>query len=97
MGGLKIPTWFDGCIPIRSARLIEQLRRLPGIGAKSAQRLAYHIPYNPREDAERLCDAMRRSEGSGITYCSVCSAITDADPCYYCTHPDRDRPYNLRR
>jgi len=72
------------------ARLIEQLQRLPGIGAKSAQRLAFHVLKTPREDVERLCDAMREVKDR-VTYCSACNAITDHDPCYYCTHPGRDR------
>ena len=70
-------------------KLIEQLQRLPGIGAKSAQRLAFHILKTPREDVDRLSDAMREVKDR-VTYCSVCSNITDADPCYYCTHPGRD-------
>jgi recombination protein RecR len=70
-------------------RLIEQLQRLPGIGAKSAQRLAFHILKTPREEIERLVDAMRDVKDR-VTYCSVCSNITDADPCYFCTHPTRD-------
>ncbi len=72
------------------ARLIEQLQQLPGIGAKSAQRLAFHLLRQPREDVERLVDAVRDVKEQ-ITYCSICSNITDADPCYYCTHPSRDQ------
>jgi len=72
------------------ARLIEQLQRLPGIGAKSAQRLAFHILRSPREDADRLCDAVRDVK-ERVTYCSVCSNITDVDPCTFCTDPTRDR------
>ncbi len=72
------------------ARLVEQLQRLPGIGAKSAQRLAFHILKTPREDVERLGDAMREVKDR-ITYCTVCSNITDVDPCYYCTSDTRDR------
>jgi recombination protein RecR len=72
------------------ARLVEQLQRLPGIGAKSAQRLAFHILKTPREDVERLADAMREVKDR-VTYCSVCSNITDVDPCYYCTSDTRDR------
>ena len=71
------------------ARLIEQLQLLPGIGAKSAERLAFHLLKYPREEADRLCDAIRDAKAR-ITYCSVCSNITDVDPCYYCTHPSRD-------
>lgn len=70
-------------------RLIEQLQRLPGIGAKSAQRLAFHLLKTPREDVERLVEVMRDVKDR-VTYCSVCSNITDADPCYFCTHPTRD-------
>ena len=70
-------------------KLVEQLQRLPGIGAKGAQRLAFHLLKNPREDAERLCDAIRDVK-ERVTYCSVCNNITDADPCVYCTNPGRD-------
>ena len=72
------------------ARLIEHLQRLPGIGAKSAQRLAFHVLKTPREEVERLADAMRDVKDR-VTYCSVCSNITDTDPCVYCTSTDRDR------
>ncbi len=72
------------------ARLIEQLQRLPGIGAKGAQRLAFHFLRQPREDVEQFLDAVRDVK-ERITYCSVCSNITDTDPCYYCTHPNRDQ------
>ena len=72
------------------SRLIEQLQRLPGIGAKGAQRLAFHILKNPRDDAERLCEAIRDVK-ERVTYCSVCSNITDTDPCFFCTDEGRDR------
>lgn len=72
------------------SRLIEQLQRLPGIGAKSAARLAFHVLKTPREEVERLIDAVREVKDR-VTYCSVCSNITDSDPCYFCTHPGRDR------
>ncbi len=71
-------------------RLIEQLQRLPGIGKKSAQRLAFHILKTPREDVDRLAEAMREVKEK-ITYCSICSNITDVDPCFYCTSPTRDQ------
>ena len=71
------------------ARLIEQLQRLPGIGAKSAQRLAYHILKTPREEVDRLAEAMREVK-ERVTYCSICSNITDVDPCFFCTNPSRD-------
>ena len=71
-------------------RLTDQLQRLPSIGAKSAQRLAFHLLKQPREEVDRLCDAIRDVK-ERITYCSVCSNITDCDPCFYCTDPGRDR------
>ena len=76
-------------LPEPLARLVEQLQKLPGIGAKGAQRLAFHLLKNPREDAERLCDAIRDVK-ERVTYCSVCNNITDTDPCMYCTNPGRD-------
>jgi recombination protein RecR len=71
-------------------KLIEQLQRLPGIGAKSAQRLAFHVLKTPREEIDRLADAMREVKDR-VTYCSVCSNITDVDPCFYCTSTGRDQ------
>ncbi|MGE0593897.1 MAG: recombination mediator RecR [Vicinamibacterales bacterium] len=76
-------------VPEPIARLIEQLQRLPGIGAKSAQRLAFHLLRNPREDAERLCAAIRDVKDR-VTYCTVCNNITDVDPCAFCTSADRN-------
>jgi recombination protein RecR len=70
-------------------RLIEQLQRLPGIGRKSAQRLAFHILRTPRDEAERLVAAVRDVKDR-ITYCSVCNTVTDIDPCALCTG-DRDQ------
>jgi recombination protein RecR len=69
---------------------VEQLQRLPGIGAKSAQRLAFHILKTPREDTDRLCDAIRDVKDR-VTYCSVCNNITDTDPCAFCTSAVRDQ------
>ena len=71
-------------------RLIEQLQRLPGIGAKSAARLAFHVLKTPREEIERLAEAMREVK-ERVTYCSVCSNITDTDPCFFCSADNRDR------
>ncbi len=71
-------------------RLTEQLQRLPSIGAKSAQRLAFHLLKQPREEVDQLCDAIRDVKEL-ISYCSICSNITDRDPCFYCTDPSRDR------
>jgi recombination protein RecR len=76
-------------LPEPLIRLVEQLQRLPGIGAKGAQRLAFHVLKTPREDADRLCEAIRDVK-ERVTYCSVCNNITDSDPCLYCTGPTRD-------
>jgi recombination protein RecR len=76
-------------LPEPLSRLVEQLQRLPGIGAKSAQRLAFHLLRNPREDAEKLCEAIRDVKEQ-VTYCSECNNITDADPCAFCTNVIRD-------
>ena len=70
-------------------RLVEELQRLPGIGAKSAQRLAFHLLRQPRSEVDALLDAVRDVK-ERVTYCSVCSNITDTDPCFYCTDPGRD-------
>jgi len=72
------------------ARLIDSLQRLPGIGAKSAQRLAYHILRTPREAADQLCAAVQDVK-ERVTYCSTCNNITDVDPCAFCTDDRRER------
>jgi recombination protein RecR len=69
--------------------LVTALQRLPGIGAKSAQRLAYHLLKTTREDVDALCAAML-SVKNRVSYCSTCSNITDVDPCGYCTDPARE-------
>jgi recombination protein RecR len=71
------------------AELVAALQRLPGIGAKSAQRLAHHLLKTPREEVDALAAAML-SVKDRVTYCSVCSNITDIDPCRFCTAPERD-------
>jgi recombination protein RecR len=71
------------------AELVAALQRLPGIGARSAQRLAFHLLKAPREEVAALAAAMT-SVKERVIYCSVCSNITDVDPCRYCTAPDRD-------
>ena len=76
-------------LPDPLTRLIEQFQKLPGIGAKSAQRLAFHVLRTPREDAERLCDAIRDVKDR-VTYCSTCNNITDTDPCAFCTSATRN-------
>ncbi|MBT9330365.1 recombination mediator RecR [Paracidobacterium acidisoli] len=72
------------------ARLIEELRKLPGIGTKSAQRLAFHILRSGSEDADALSAAIRDVK-AGLRLCSVCNNITDIDPCVYCASPTRNQ------
>jgi len=72
------------------ARLIEELRKLPGIGSKSAQRLAFHILRSNPEDAEALANAVREVKAR-LTLCSICNNITDVDPCLYCASPTRNQ------
>jgi recombination protein RecR len=70
------------------ARLIDELRKLPGIGQKTAQRLAYSLLRRSREDAERLSRAILDVKEK-IRYCSRCNNFSDQDPCNYCTSPNR--------
>lgn len=72
------------------ARLIEELRKLPGVGTKSAQRLAFHILRSSEEDAEGLSTAIREVK-QRLRLCSVCNNITDFDPCLYCASPTRNQ------
>ena len=76
-------------LPDPLTRLIDELQRLPGIGPKGAQRLAFHLLRTPREQTERLVDALRDVK-ERVTYCSVCNNITDVDPCAFCTGDGRD-------
>lgn len=71
-------------------RLIEAFRKLPGIGAKSAQRLAFHVLRGSREDAQALAAALVEVKDT-IRLCSSCFNITDTDPCLVCADDDRDR------
>jgi len=83
-------------------RLIERLRKLPGIGAKSAQRVAFHILRGSREDAQALAASILEVK-EALRLCSVCFNITDTDPCLFCEDAGRDRaslcvvedPHNL--
>jgi recombination protein RecR len=72
------------------SRLIDELKHLPGIGQKTAQRLAFHLLRSSQEQALALADAIREAK-LNIRECSVCNNMTDADPCLYCTGPNRDR------
>ena len=76
-------------LPDSLLRLIEELQRLPGIGPKGAQRLAFHLLNATREQTDRLADALRDVK-ERVTYCSVCNNVTDTDPCVYCGNPERN-------
>jgi recombination protein RecR len=77
-------------LPEPLIRLIDELKRLPGIGPKSAQRLAFHLLRTPREHVERLAEALRDVKDR-VTHCTVCNNITDSDPCPFCSSDARDR------
>jgi recombination protein RecR len=72
------------------ARLIDELKKLPGVGAKNAQRLAFHILRSGDEDAELLAGAIRDVKAQ-LRLCSVCNNITDVDPCVYCSSAVRNQ------
>ena len=71
-------------------RLIDELKKLPGIGSKSAQRLAFHILRSSDDDAQALAAAVRDVKAS-LRLCSVCNNITDVDPCVYCSSATRNQ------
>jgi recombination protein RecR len=71
------------------ARLIDELKKLPGVGAKSAQRLAFHILRATEDDADALAAAIRDVKAR-VRLCSLCNNITDVDPCVYCSSPTRN-------
>ncbi|HEY6467295.1 MAG TPA: recombination mediator RecR [Candidatus Acidoferrales bacterium] len=71
-------------------RLIDELKRLPGIGQKTAQRLAFFLLRSDRDQALALSDAIREAK-ERIRQCSVCNNITDTDPCFFCTSPSRNK------
>jgi recombination protein RecR len=83
-------------------KLIDEFKRLPGVGHKSAQRLAFHLLKGTPEDAERLIEAIREVKEK-IKFCSICNNLTDVDPCRYCASTTRDQsvicvveePHNL--
>jgi recombination protein RecR len=84
------------------AKLIDEFKRLPGIGHKSAQRLAFHILRLPESRVDEFANAMREVKEK-IVFCSSCNNLTDVDPCNFCSSPTRDKsqiciveePYNL--
>jgi recombination protein RecR len=83
-------------------KLIDEFKRMPGIGQKSAQRLAFYILRQSEKDVERFAEALREVKRR-IIFCSICNNLTDVDPCRFCSAPTRDRsticiveePYNL--
>src|SRR5690606_40793830 len=84
------------------AKLIDEFKRLPGIGHKSAQRLAFYILRRPATEVDKFVTALREVK-ERIVFCDVCNNLTDVNPCGYCANPKRDRsviciveePYNL--
>ncbi len=84
------------------ARLIDEFKRLPGIGNKSAQRLAFYILRRPQAEVDNFIESLREVKEK-IVFCTVCNNLTDVNPCLYCANPKRDRsmiciveePYNL--
>ncbi len=72
------------------ARLIEELKKLPGVGTKSAERYAFHLLRASEEDATALADAVRGLKAS-LRLCSICNNVTDVDPCAYCASPSRNK------
>jgi len=83
-------------------RLIEELRKIPSIGAKTAQRIAFHLLSVSQDEADNLAESIREVKRN-LFYCSVCNNITHIDPCRYCTDADRgddaicvvEEPYNI--
>jgi recombination protein RecR len=72
------------------SRLIDELKKLPGVGTKTAQRFAFHVLRSSDEDAAALADAVRALKAS-LRLCSICNNVTDVDPCAYCTSPVRNQ------
>ncbi len=70
-------------------RLIENFKKLPGIGTKSAQRMAFHILKMETPEAEQFAESIRDVKEK-IRRCSTCNNLTDIDPCHFCTHPNRN-------
>ena len=78
--------YFSGYI----STLVGQLSKLPGIGSKTAQRLAFHIMSMPKEQANELADAIRDAR-ENVRYCKTCCTLTDAEYCPVCSNPERDK------
>lgn len=76
--------------PVAIEKLIEEFAKLPGIGQKTAQRLALHVLNLPEDEVKEFASALVKARGT-IKYCSVCGNFTDQDPCSICSNPNRDR------
>lgn len=83
-------------------RLVEELKKIPSIGAKTAQRIAFYLIGLSQEEGDRLAEAIKEAKRNTF-YCSVCNNLTDVDPCYYCSDSERDdeslciveQPFNI--
>jgi len=76
-------------IPVALERLVYEFSRFPGVGRKTAQRLAFSILHYSQQETQNLADALKEVKAQ-IRYCSVCSGFTDIDPCSICSHAGRD-------
>ncbi len=76
--------------PVAIEKLIEEFAKLPGIGQKTAQRLALHVLNLPEDEVKEFAGALVKARGT-IKYCSVCGNFTDQDPCAICSNPNRDK------
>lgn len=76
--------------PLPIARLIEEFSKLPGIGKRSAERLAFHILKQPQENVERFSKSLIEAKKK-ITFCPICQSLTDETPCSICSNPKRDQ------
>lgn len=76
--------------PVAIEKLIEEFAKLPGIGKKTAQRLALFVLNLPKEEVEEFAQALITARGT-IKYCSICGSFTESDPCAICSNPNRDK------
>lgn len=76
--------------PVAIEKLIEEFAKLPGIGKKTAQRLALFVLNLPKEEVEEFAGALVKARGT-LKFCSICGSFADADPCAICSNPNRDK------
>lgn len=76
--------------PVAIEKLIEEFAKLPGIGRKTAQRLALFVLNLPREEVEEFASALVKARGT-LKYCAICGSFADSDPCAICSNPNRDK------